>query len=194
MVSDAIRVLAEDPELPALAINISARSFGEPGLAELIRSKLAAFEVEPQRLIVELTETGALANIHDAEAFMDDLHRLGCTVCLDDFGVGFSSFAYLKQLPADVLKIDGMFIRNLADDPSDQVFVRAIVEVARGLGKKTVAEFVGSARTLEILRGLGVAEALQAVFAQPAFRQRHVGFGIYPVKRRCHDEKGQEQR
>ncbi len=167
VIGDAIRVLAEEPELPALAINISARSFGEPGLAELIRSKLAAFEVEPQRLIVELTETGALANIHDAEAFMDDLHRLGCTVCLDDFGVGFSSFAYLKQLPADVLKIDGMFIRNLADDPSDQVFVRAIVEVARGLGKKTVAEFVGSDQTLEILRGLGVDYAQGYYLSRP---------------------------
>lgn len=163
----AIRTLGEEDELPALAINISARSFGEPGLADLIRANLAAFHVEPQRLIVELTETAALANMQDAEHFIRDIHALGCTVCLDDFGVGFSSFAYLKHLPADVLKIDGMFIRNLADDPSDQVFVRAIVEVARGLGKKTVAEFVGNAETLVILRGLGVDYAQGYFLSRP---------------------------
>ena len=167
VIRDAIRTLADEAELPALAINISARSFGEPGLAELIRMNLAAFHVDPQRLIVELTETAALANIQDAEHFIRDIRSLGCSVCLDDFGVGFSSFAYLKQLPADVLKIDGMFIRNLADDPSDQVFVRAIVEVARGLGKKTVAEFVGSAETLNILRGLGVDYAQGYYLSRP---------------------------
>lgn len=156
VIRHAIETLADNPALPALAINVSARSFCEPGLAELIRSNLAAHEVEAGRLIIELTETGALANIQDAEHFIHDVRALGCTVCLDDFGVGFSSFAYLKQLPADVLKIDGMFIRNLADDPNDQVFVRAIVEVARGLGKKTVAEFVGNAETMLILRQLGV--------------------------------------
>jgi len=167
VICNAIRTLADEDELPALAINISARSFGEPGLADLIRANLKAFHVEPQRLIVELTETAALANIQDAEHFIRDIRSLGCTVCLDDFGVGFSSFAYLKQLPADVLKIDGMFIRNLADDPSDQVFVRAIVEVARGLGKKTVAEFVGSAETLAILRGLGVDYAQGYYLSRP---------------------------
>ena len=167
VIRDAIRTLSEEDDLPALAINISARSFGEPGLADLIRANLAAFHVEPQRLIVELTETAALANIKDAEHFIHDIHALGCTVCLDDFGVGFSSFAYLKHLPADVLKIDGMFIRNLADDPSDQVFVRAIVEVARGLGKKTVAEFVGNTETLVILRGLGVDYAQGYFLSRP---------------------------
>jgi diguanylate cyclase (GGDEF)-like protein len=152
----AIRKLAEMPTLSALAINISARSFDDPTLASTIRSQLAEFDVEPRRLIVELTETSALANMQDSEQFIKDIRALGCTVCLDDFGVGFSSFAYLKHLSADVLKIDGMFIRNLPSSREDQVFVHAIVEVARGLGKKTVAEFVGDAETLQLLAKIGV--------------------------------------
>lgn len=152
----AIGKLAERPDLPALAVNVSARSFDDPTLARSISSLLNEFHVEPRRLIIELTETAALANIGDSERFIDDLRKLGCTVCLDDFGVGFSSFAYLKHLSADVLKIDGMFIRNLLANREDQVFVRAIVEVARGLGKKTVAEFVGDAPTLALLGEIGV--------------------------------------
>ncbi|MBT9521317.1 MAG: EAL domain-containing protein [Dechloromonas sp.] len=152
----AIAKLAENPTLPALAINISARSFDDPTLARSISSLLAEFQVEPRRLIVELTETSALANMHDSEQFIRDIRALGCTVCLDDFGVGFSSFAYLKHLSADVLKIDGMFISNLPTSREDQVFVRAIVDVARGLGKKTVAEFVGDAETLRLLAEIGV--------------------------------------
>lgn len=152
----AIRKLAEMPALSGLAVNISARSFDDPTLSGVISGLLAEFGVAPARLIIELTETSALANIQDSERFIDDLRRLGCTVCLDDFGVGFSSFAYLKHLSADVLKIDGMFIRGLVGNREDQVFVRAIVEVARGLGKKTVAEFVGDAETLAVLAEIGV--------------------------------------
>ena len=181
VIREAIRILGEDADLPALAINISARSFGEPGMTDLIQANLAAFHVEPRRLIVELTETAALANIHDAELFIHDLRTLGCTVCLDDFGVGFSSFAYLKQLSADILKIDGMFIRNLPSDPDDQVFVRAIVEIARGLGKKTVAEFVGDAATLETLKNIGVDYAQGYYLSRPEAEMRCHESGKMPL-------------
>ncbi|MDP3538155.1 MAG: EAL domain-containing protein [Azonexus sp.] len=163
----AIRKLAATPDLPALAINISARSFDDPSLAASISALLAEFHVEPRRLIVELTETAALSNMQDSERFISDIRALGCTVCLDDFGVGFSSFAYLKHLSADVLKIDGMFIRGLLTSKEDQVFVRAIVEVARGLGKKTVAEFVGDAETLSLLASLGVDYAQGFYLSRP---------------------------
>ena len=163
----AIAKLAQAPNLAALAINTSARSFDDPTLAGTIRSLLAEFHVEPRRLIVELTETSALANMQDSEQFIKDIRALGCTVCLDDFGVGFSSFAYLKHLSADVLKIDGMFIRNLPSSREDQVFVRAIVEVARGLGKKTVAEFVGDAETLQLLVQIGVDYAQGYYLSRP---------------------------
>jgi EAL domain-containing protein (putative c-di-GMP-specific phosphodiesterase class I) len=81
---------------------------------------------------------------------------MGCAFSLDDFGVGFSSFYYLKHFPVDYVKLDGSFIRNLADSPDDQIFVRALAEVARGFGKFTVAEFVGDERSLALLRSYGV--------------------------------------
>lgn len=164
----AIAKLAELPSLPALAINISARSFDDPTLARTISSLLAEFQIEPRRLIVELTETSALANMQDSGQFIRDIRALGCTVCLDDFGVGFSSFAYLKHLSADVLKVDGMFISNLPSSREDQVFVRAIVDVARGLGKKTVAEFVGDAETLQLLADIGVDYVQGFYLSRPA--------------------------
>jgi EAL domain-containing protein (putative c-di-GMP-specific phosphodiesterase class I) len=112
--------------------------------------------VAPRRLQVELTETSAVSDLHDAQRFIEALRQTGCSVCLDDFGTGFSSFAYLKHLRADVLKIDGLFIRDLPNDRDNQVFVKAIVDVARGMRKTTIAEFVEDAETLAMLRRFGV--------------------------------------
>lgn len=163
----AIQTLASQPHLRALAVNVSARSFDHPEIVDQIRHSLAEFAIDPRRLMIELTETSALANMADSQRFIEGLQALGCTVCLDDFGAGFSSFAYMKQLSAEILKIDGLFIRNLPSSPEDQVFVRAIVEVARGLNKKTVAEFVGDAETLAILRELGVDYAQGYYLSRP---------------------------
>jgi EAL domain-containing protein (putative c-di-GMP-specific phosphodiesterase class I) len=87
---------------------------------------------------------------------MREIKALGCRFALDDFGSGFSSFAYLKQLPVDIVKIDGAFIQHLASSAEDQLFVKALTDVARGLGKATVAEFVENAETLGLLEGFGV--------------------------------------
>ena len=105
---------------------------------------------------MELTETSAVADIQDAQRFIEAIRRLGCRVCLDDFGSGFSSFAYLKYIEAEVLKIDGLFIRDLVHNHENQVFVRAMVDVAKGLHKTTVAEFVEDAESFEMVRRLGV--------------------------------------
>ena len=105
---------------------------------------------------MELTETSAVSDLHDAQRLIDALRQTGCRVCLDDFGSGFSSFTYLKHLDVDLLKIDGQFIRDLPQDHDNQVFVKAIVDVARGLRKLTVAECVEDAGTLEMLRSFGV--------------------------------------
>ena len=153
---ESIALLARSPEIPALAVNISGRSFDEPTLPQTISELLEHNGVEPRRLMVELTETSAVADLHDAQRFIEALRRTGCTVCLDDFGTGFSSFAYLKHLNADILKIDGLFIRDLTNDHDNQVFVKAIVDVARGLRKTTVAEFVEDGETLEMLKLFGV--------------------------------------
>ncbi len=156
VIGECIRLLARAPGLPPLAVNISGRSFDDPTLPQYIADTLATHGVAPSRLLVELTETSAVTDLHDAQRFIEALRSTGCTVCLDDFGTGFSSFAYLKHLRADVLKIDGLFIRDLPNDRDNQVFVKSIVDVARGMNKFTIAEFVEDAETLEMLRRFGV--------------------------------------
>ena len=156
VIRQSIARLAQSPHLPAMAVNISGRSFDDPDLPSFIDEQLREAGVAPQRLIVELTETSAVSDLRDAERFIGALRRTGCHVCLDDFGTGFASFAYLKHLKVDVLKIDGLFIRNLPHEHDNQVFVRSIIEVARGLGKRTVAEFVENEESLRMLQAFGV--------------------------------------
>ncbi|WP_018954754.1 EAL and GGDEF domain-containing protein [Thioalkalivibrio sulfidiphilus] len=152
----SIEILAGHPDLPALAVNVSGRSFDEPGLPQYIQDLLKRHDVEPRRLIVELTETAAVSEMQDAQRFIEALHQAGCLIGLDDFGSGFSTFAYLKYLGVQILKIDGMFIRDLPNNRDNQAFVKAMIDVAKGLDKLTVAEFVEDAETLAMLREFGV--------------------------------------
>ncbi len=108
------------------------------------------------RLVIELTQTAAVGNLAHAIEFARGLARHGCRLALGDFGAGFGGFYYLKYLPCEYLKIDGKFIRALPSSPVDQVFVRAMVELAYGLGKQTIAEFVQDEQTLQLLKDLGV--------------------------------------
>jgi diguanylate cyclase (GGDEF)-like protein/PAS domain S-box-containing protein len=139
-----------------LNVNLSGKSIGDRKLAALIEEALEETGIDPGRLNFELTETAAIANIEDAKAFASRLRSRGCRFSLDDFGAGFGSFYYLKNFPFDYLKIDGDFIRSLPTSPMDQLVVRAIVNIARGMGKKTVAEFVTDAGTVQFLREIGV--------------------------------------
>jgi diguanylate cyclase (GGDEF)-like protein/PAS domain S-box-containing protein len=152
----SIALLDRHRNLPPLAVNISGRSFDDPFLPRFIHYLLSKHNVAPAQLIIELTETAAVSDMQDAQRFIEAIQRIGCVVCLDDFGSGFSTFAYLKHLNVKVLKIDGLFIRNLPNDRDNQVFVKALVEVARGLHKTTIAEFVEDAETLEMVHSLGV--------------------------------------
>jgi diguanylate cyclase (GGDEF)-like protein/PAS domain S-box-containing protein len=152
----AIQLLADVDSIPALAVNISGRSFDEPLLPQFIAGELKRCGVAPRRLIVELTETSAVSDLHDAQRFIEALHQAGCGVSLDDFGTGFSSFAYLKHLQVDSVKIDGLFIRNLPKEHDNQLFVKAMVTVARGLHRVTIAECVEDEETIIMLRGFGV--------------------------------------
>jgi len=156
VVERSIEILAVSPTMPAIAVNISARSFDVPGLPDEFSKFLLKNCVDQTRLIVELTETAAVADLHDAQRFIEALHRLGCQVYLDDFGTGFSSFAYLRHLQVDALKIDGMFIQNFPNDRHNQVLVRAITDVAHGLNKTVVAEYVEDEETAKMLQQFGV--------------------------------------
>jgi diguanylate cyclase (GGDEF)-like protein/PAS domain S-box-containing protein len=152
----SIELLSENPAMPPVAINISGRTFDDPSIPQYIRSLLGELQVDPVRLIIELTETAAVSDIQDAQRFIEAVHQAGCRVCLDDFGSGFSTFGYLKYLGVEILKIDGLFIRDLPNNRDNQIFVKAMVEVARGLGKLTVAEFVEDAATLSMVKSLGI--------------------------------------
>lgn len=167
MVAKVIEILARDPAMGALSVNVSGRSFDEPDMGDYIARALKERGVAPQRLYVEITETAAIRDMRDAQRFIESLHATGCKVCLDDFGTGFSTFAYIKQLPVDVLKIDGMFIRGLAHERDNQVFVKAMLDIARGFGKLVVAEAVEDEASLDILRSYGVDMAQGFIFDRP---------------------------
>lgn len=139
-----------------LEVNLSGKALNDPELLSLIRRDLAAAGIAPHRLVFEITETAAIGDVEAALDFINVLKCLGCRFALDDFGAGFSSFERLKRLPVDYLKLDGSFIRDLPNDEEDRHLVKAMVEVARGLGKETIAEFVEDAETVAILRESGV--------------------------------------
>lgn len=155
----AITLLAEHsrPGPPlTLHVNISAKSMSDPNFAAITEAALAGAAIEPARLIFELTETAAIANLEEATILVGRLRRAGCRFALDDFGAGFGSFSYIKYVPFDFLKIDGDFVRNLAAGSIDQLVVKAIVGIAKGMGKKTVAESIENADVTRLLRDSGV--------------------------------------
>jgi diguanylate cyclase (GGDEF)-like protein/PAS domain S-box-containing protein len=139
-----------------LNVNISAKSIGNPQLVAVIDRALADARIDPACLVFELTETAAIGNIDQAKTFMTELRSRGCRFALDDFGSGFGSFYYLKHLPFDYFKIDGDFIRGFGANTIDQLVVEAIVGIARGMGKKTVAEFVTDQHMTDRLRRSGI--------------------------------------
>ena len=139
-----------------LSVNLSGKSVGDLELATLIEKDIAEGGVEPGQLTVEITETTAINDAERSKIFAIALKRVGCRLALDDFGVGSNSMNQLKHLPVDYLKIDGSFIRELPTNKTDQLLVRAMVDVARALKKRTVAEFVSSPEILKAVRDSGV--------------------------------------
>jgi diguanylate cyclase (GGDEF)-like protein/PAS domain S-box-containing protein len=155
VVRQAIQFLAEQRELGRalrLEINLSSKAFTNRELLFNIRHDLEKHKVDPSLLVLEITETAAVSDINRAKKSITVLKEIGCQIAIDDFGSGFSWFYYLKHLPIDYLKIDGSFIKNLSRDPADQHLVKAMVEVARGLGIETIAENVEDADTIKLLK------------------------------------------
>ena len=156
VLTQSVKILTSHPDIPALAVNLSGRSLDDITLIDFIAKLLAHYQLDHTRLMFEITETAALSDLRDAQRTIQALRLMGCSVSLDDFGTGFASFAYLKYLDADILKIDGLFVRNICDEPDNRIFIQAIVDVAHGLGKKTVAECVETVEIYDILKQLGV--------------------------------------
>ena len=138
------------------SINLAGASLNDSSMAAFITHIVRQYDVDPARLCFEVTETAAISNLDAASTLMHAIKRLGCKFALDDFGSGFSSFAYLKILPVDYLKIDGMFVRDITANKVNQALVTAINEVGHVMGMKTIAEYVETPATLEMVRRLGI--------------------------------------
>lgn len=156
VISKAISMMNLYPELHKVAINLSAQAFSDERLLPLIKQKLEQYQVDATRIIFELTESASLSNIQATRLMIGSLTQLGCEFSIDDFGTGFSTFSYLKQLPAHSIKIDGSFVKEMDVDQIDYALVKSIAEIARVLKRKSVAEFVENERILGLLRELEV--------------------------------------
>jgi len=138
------------------SINLSGQSLTEPDMLEFIIGQLDNSKIDGTKICFEITETAAISNLSIAMKFITTLAEQGCLFALDDFGSGLSSFAYLKNLPVDYLKIDGMFVKDIVDDPIDHAMVKSINEIGHVMGMKTIAEFVENDVIKGMLKEIGV--------------------------------------
>ncbi|MEW6981287.1 EAL domain-containing protein [Colwelliaceae bacterium 6471] len=156
----AITLLSQAPELldntDKCSINLSGASIVDEVFAEQIKITLAKYKIPPEKICFEITETEAVTKLNDAGDFIASLREFGCKFALDDFGAGMCSFSYLKNLPVDYIKIDGSFVKNMCNEPTDKAIVQSIDDIAKSLGKYTIAEFVGDQATENALREIGV--------------------------------------
>jgi diguanylate cyclase (GGDEF)-like protein len=148
------RERAGDPV--SLHMNISGASMTDLSVLEFIERRLDEGGADPARCTFEITQSARVDDYDTAAGFADRLTEFGCEVAIDDYGAGFNSLAYLKKVPFDVIKIDGTFVREMPRNDADQLTVKAIVQIARGLGKRTIAEFVEDEATTRMLREYGV--------------------------------------
>lgn len=149
------------------AINLSGQTLSEEGFLEYVVDQIKQYGVDPRRICFEITESAVIANLNKARQFMQTLREIGCRFSLDDFGSGLSSFAYLKNLDVDFLKIDGMFIKSIASSKIDRAMVESINNVGHVMGLHTIAEFAENDVIINILKDIGVDYAQGYGFAKP---------------------------
>jgi EAL domain-containing protein (putative c-di-GMP-specific phosphodiesterase class I) len=170
VVAKAIALLAQVREVVPdfrLEVNLSGHSIGSSSLEGRITESLARHGVPAHALVLEITETVAVADVGLARQFAQRMAALGCRFALDDFGAGFGSFYYLKHLVFDYVKIDGEFVASVHNSMVDRTIMRSIVGIARDLGKQTVAEFVSGPEILEVVRAEGVDYAQGYLIGKP---------------------------
>lgn len=138
------------------SVNLSAHTFSNRKNFDDIKEIIRNGGVDANKLMFEITETAALQELSTVCEIIRELQDMGCSLAIDDFGVGFSSFYYLRELPVDYVKIDGSFIQQMANNPDDRLIVKAMAEIVRGFGKRTIAEYVEDKDTFQILKDLGV--------------------------------------
>jgi EAL domain-containing protein (putative c-di-GMP-specific phosphodiesterase class I) len=150
------------------SMNLSGKLLGDEDMLCYLKNSIIQSGADPDYLVFEITETATINNMSKAIAFVKALKNIGCKISLDDFGVGFTSFVHLVELEVDFLKIDGSFIRHLPESDRNRVLVKTIVDMAKGIGIKTVAEFVDREETLHILRQTGVDYAQGYLIGKPS--------------------------
>jgi diguanylate cyclase (GGDEF)-like protein/PAS domain S-box-containing protein len=160
VIATAFRWLTRHPEqltqLFLCSTNLSGHSLGDENFLKFIIQQFEQTNLPPEKICFEITETAAIANLASATQFINSLKALGCRFALDDFGSGLSSFAYLKNLPVDFIKIDGVFVKDITHDPIALAMVHSINEIGHVMGKQTIAEFVETEGILQKLREIGV--------------------------------------
>jgi diguanylate cyclase (GGDEF)-like protein/PAS domain S-box-containing protein len=150
-----------------IAVNLSARQLQHPGIVDEVRAALAAAGLDPQSLVLEITETAIMEQLDAAITLLTELRRLGVRLALDDFGTGYSSLSYLQRLPVDILKIDRSFVAGVARSTEDSALARGILTLGQTLGLETVAEGIETAEQLAALRALGCQLGQGYFFARP---------------------------
>jgi diguanylate cyclase (GGDEF)-like protein len=159
VVGKALEIISEREQAGqpvSLHVNLSGASLTDISVLEYIERRLDEGDADPARCTFEITQTARIDDYETAAGFADRLTEFGCEVAIDDYGAGFGPFSYLKSIPFDVIKIDGSFVRDMPHNDADQLTVKAIVQIARGLGKTTIAEFVEDDATAQMLREYGV--------------------------------------
>lgn len=164
-----------------LSINLSANAFEADDLADYVAATFSEFGVDPAHIVFEITESLAIRRPGNVERQIDKLRKLGCKLALDDFGTGYSSFSYLQKLPFDFIKIDGVFVQDILNNPVDQKMIRMIAEIGAEAKMQTIAEYVQDGESLALLAELGV-DLVQGYFVgrparEPQFRNTPIPFG-----------------
>ncbi|AHB47607.1 diguanylate cyclase [Hyphomicrobium nitrativorans NL23] len=162
----ALALLKTHPRLK-LCLNVSCLTAGDRNWLATLHAEAARDPGLPSRLTVEITETAMIHDLETVRTFVDRLHATGCKIAIDDFGTGYTSFRHLKTLPIDMLKIDGLFMKNLPDDTHGRVIVKSMIDMAKGLGIETVAEWVSDGETAAFLTEAGATYLQGFLYGNP---------------------------
>ena len=167
VIKNVLIQLEKDTTSSIYAVNLSGQSLADNKFTQRTIETLKNKQIQHQRLCFEITETSAIANLQNATEFLSQLQELGCYTALDDFGSGLSSFGYLRSLPINYLKIDGMFVKQIVEDKTSRVMVEAINSIGHTMNLKTIAEFVEDKAISDLLKDMGIDYAQGYYYGKP---------------------------